>query len=349
MKQNITFSIFLFMCSIAFFSCSRRKPAQTPAAVQKQPHILIGFSIDTFIIERWQRDVDIFIDTAENLGAEVIVQTSGNSVAVQNSQIKYLLDKGVDVLVIVPKEASTLTETLRLAHQRNIPVISYDRLIKDSDISLYITIDSQKVGEFMAQKLADLRPRGKYLCMYGPKEDNNMLMATTGVNRVLAKYPDIKIIKEYYVDNWNFDLAYQKMNEFLDTGLRPDAVICGNDAVAESVIRSLGENGLEGVLVSGQDADIAACQRIVTGKQTMTVYKPITVLAKKAAKYACAFAGNRNFVPEGGDDETLTTMNNGYRDVPTILLKPVSVTKKNIDTVIIASGFHTHDEVYEPD
>jgi D-xylose transport system substrate-binding protein len=115
------------------------------------------------------------------------------------------------------------------------------------------------------------------------------------------------------------------------------------------VIRALGENGIEGVIVAGQDADIAACQRIVTGKQTMTVYKPITVLAKKAAKYACAFARDRNYEPDVADDETLTTINNGTRDVPMIILKPVPVTKKNMDTVIIASGFHTRDEVYEPD
>ena len=166
-------SILIVLLSILFFSVffiscgSKGRKNETSAAVSDaKPDITIGFSVQTFIIERWQRDVDIFINAAKNLGANVIVQSAGNSVSAQNSQIRYLINKGVDVLVIVPKESDTLTDTLRLAHLRGIPVISYDRLICNAEISLYITVDSRKVGAIMAQGLADMKPEGLYMCIY---------------------------------------------------------------------------------------------------------------------------------------------------------------------------------------
>lgn len=321
---------------------------KSPSPEQKN-RFVIGFSIDTFVIERWRRDCDIFIATANNLGADVIVQTAGNSAENQNRQIRYLIDKGVDVLVIVPKEADSLTDTLKIAKTRGIPVISYDRLIRNADISLYITIDSQRMGELMAESLVSRVPSGNYVCIYGPKEDNNMLMATKGVHAVLSRYSGIRLLSEYYTDNWNFDLAYHKMSELLDSGIRPDAVICGNDAVAESVLHALAEYRINNVAVSGQDADIAACQRIVEGTQLMTVYKPITVLAKQAAENAYAFAAYRTSFPEHEGKILSDRMNNGLLDVPVIRLDPVTVTKQNMDKIIIDSGFHTREEVYRTD
>ena len=341
-----------FFCIVSILlltvSCRRRR-ADSTQVKQPEHKITIGFSIDTFVIERWRRDCDVFIATANALGADVIVQTAGNSAENQNKQIRYLIDKGVDSLVIVPKEADSLTDAVKAAKAKNIPVLSYDRLIRNADVSLYITIDSGRVGELMAQTLADKVPAGTYICMYGAKEDFNMQMATKGVHSVLSKYPGINVQTEYYTDNWNFDLAYRKMTELLDSGMRPDAVICGNDAVAESVLHALAEHRMNNVAVSGQDADIAGCQRVAEGLQTMTVYKPITVLAKEAAENAYSFAAYHTSVPEHKGVKITQFLNNGLLDVPSILLEPVTVTKQNIDKVIIESGFHTREEVYRTD
>ncbi|MBP3710348.1 MAG: substrate-binding domain-containing protein [Treponema sp.] len=342
-RQLIIVKIFLLLVAFTIFaSCSKQEPL--PKAVQQETErgITIGFSIDTFVIERWQRDCDVFIATANALGADVIVQTAGNSAENQNKQIQYLIERGVDALVIVPKEAGSLSDVLKLAKASNIPVISYDRLITGADISLYITIDSRRVGELMAESLAAHVPSGNYICIYGAQEDYNMQMATQGVHAVFARYPGIRVLEEYYTPDWNFDMAYSKMSELLDSGSIPNAVICGNDAMAERVLHALAEHRISGVAVSGQDADIAGCQRVVEGLQTMTVYKPITILARKAAENAVSFAKHH----KAADEEIDTVMNNGYADVPAILLEPTAVSKDNIDEVIVQSGFHTKNEVY---
>lgn len=337
-----------FLTVFIFASCSRRPSVQPESAlpVNSEGRITIGFSIDTFVIERWRRDVDIFTSVAQNAGAEVIVQTAGNSAENQIKQIQYLLDRNVNVLVIVPKEAESLQDVLKTAKLRGIPVISYDRLIRNADISLYITIDSEKVGVLMAQGLADKIRAGKYLCIYGPKEDYNMLMATKGVHSVLSHYSGIEVLAEFYTDNWNYDLAYRAANDFFDKGMIPDAVICGNDAIAEFVLRSLAEHRLSDVAVSGQDSDIAACQRVVDGTQAMTVYKPIQALAKEAAENAVSIAKYGKSVPEHQGNKIERSMNNGFKDVPAIMLEPKTVTKENIDSIIIDSGFHSHPDVY---
>ncbi len=318
---------------------SRKK--QSDQAAEKR--VTIGFSIDTFIIERWRRDCDIFRDTARALGADVIVQNAGNDQEAQCSQIQYLIDRGVDVLVIVPKNADALTAVVQRARSKGIPVVSYDRLIRNADVSLYLTIDSRQVGFLMAEALLRLRPKGAFYCIYGAEEDYNMALIDTGVRDALDGRP-VSVQFKYYTTDWNYDLSYRKMSELLELNLIPDAVICGNDAVAESVLKALSEHRLgTTVPVVGQDADIAACQRIAAGTQAATVYKPITELAQKAATYAYLLASG---VPAAELDGVTESIDNGAKRVPAVFLAPVLVTSGNIDDVIVDSGFHSREDVY---
>ena len=143
------------LCGLVLFSCKKSggSPSNAAETSKDPPRLSIGFSIDTLAIERWRRDCDVFLNTAKDLGADVIVQNSGNSVEVQNQQIAYLIKRGVKAVVIVPKDAESLGESVRLAKSKGIPVISYDRLLRNSPIDLYVTIDSQAVGTLMAQEL----------------------------------------------------------------------------------------------------------------------------------------------------------------------------------------------------
>ena len=119
-----------------------------------------------------------------------------------------------------------------------------------------------------------------------------------------------------------------------------DGLMCGNDDLASMVYKALSERAMmDSVVMVGQDADLAACQRIVVGWQSMTVHKQVENLARSAAE-------NIRTMLDGGDVTATRTMNNGYMDVPTILLEPVAVTRENMDSVIVSSGFHTHDDVY---
>lgn len=303
----------------------------------------VGFSIDTLAIERWRRDCDIFMNTIKANGAEVVVQNAGNSTEEQNQQIQYLINKKVKVIVIVAKEADSLVETIKLARQHGIPVISYDRLILNSDISLYMTIDSEKVGEIMAQELYKKKPNGKWFCIYGPEADYNMTLIRNGVSKIIGN-TNVKIEHTYFTDGWNYDLSYNEMARLLKMKNIPDAVICGNDAVANSVIQAISEICPDkDISVSGQDADIAGCQNIIAGKQLVTVYKPITKLAEEAAIYACELAKGKtvkDLVPDN------STINNGYADIPVVWLTPQMVTKDNMEEIVIKSGFHTRDEIF---
>jgi len=312
MKKNVI--IIATLCSLFLLACQKKsKVSLKPSEQEKSPEkITIGFSIDTLAIERWRRDCDVFLNTAKDLGADVIVQNSGNSVEVQNQQIEYLIKRGVKAVVIVPKDAETLGDSIRLAKSKNIPVISYDRLLRNSPIDLYVTIDSQAVGTLMAQELLKRKPRATLFCIYGPKEDFNMTLIRRGVEGVV-KNSRANITYNYWTDGWNYDLSYSKMAELLRSGQIPDAVVAGNDAVADSIIRAIGEYapGMD-IVVGGQDADIAGCQNIVTGKQAVTIYKPIVQLAEVAAECAVKLARNEEL---SENRFRIRPINNGWGDI----------------------------------
>lgn len=305
--------------------------------------LTIGFSIDTLAIERWQRDLDVFMNKAKELGANVIVQNAGNSLEEQNRQLMYLADRNVDVIVVLPKQADAISESISKIKAKGIPVISYDRLTLNAPVDLYITINSEKVGELMASKMLQLTRGTNWYCILGPAEDYNMTFIQRGINKVIWGSP-YHIAYTFHTEGWNYDLAYQHMVKVLNTNQIPDAIICGNDALAESVIQAMNLYfNDKHIPICGQDADIAACQNIVQGKQDFTIYKPIAQLAETCAEYAYRLAGGEKLETI---TENLAIIDNGYDSIPVLWLEPTLVAKDNMDNVIIESGFHTHGEVY---
>ncbi len=318
--------------------CARSEARDAPKGEPRR--ITVGFSLDSLIVERWIRDRDIFVSTAAALGADVIVQNAANDEQQQVSQIRYLIDKGVDVLVIIPQNADILSDTVDRAHSKGIKVISYDRLIRNAGVDLYMSVDSVAVGRIMAEAIVKEAPSGNYVFINGPKSDNNVTLVQEGQRSVFVKYPGIFHVLDYYADNWSYDLAFEQVSALLEKGIRIDAAVCGNDGLAGGVIRALAEYRLAGkVPVVGQDADIAACQYVVEGSQLITIYKPIGDLARDAANAAVALARG-SWVSPG------TVISDGSRDVPVIWLDPVEVNRKNIDEIVIDSGFHTAEEIY---
>lgn len=306
----------------------------------------VGFSIDTLALERWQRDLDVFMNKARELGAEVIVQNAGNSVEMQNSQLEYLMQRRVDAVVIVAKERDSLTGVIKKMRDRNIEVISYDRLISGADISLYISVNTESVGRLMAQQLIANGVGSRWNLILGPDEDYNMTLMLRGIEAVIQG-KGIIIRDIFYTDGWNYDLSYRAAASLLTASELPDAIVCGNDSVAGSVLNAI-DDYCPGrhIPICGQDADIAACQDIVRGRQDFTVYKPIAELAEKAAECAVRLAKGETAEYITGYDDTI---DNGYKEVPVLWLEPQVATKDNIDEVVIKSGFHTHGEVYKQD
>lgn len=302
--------------------------------------IQIACCFDNFVVERWQRDRDVFVSTAQELGAEVNVQNGNGNVQEQIEQIEYFIDKGVDVLVVVPIEATSLATVLHKAKNAGIKVISYDRLALLSDVDLYISFDNEMVGSLMGTELAKTLQKGdKVYMICGSSEDNNVAYVQKGFRDAVAQ-KEIQIVNTVYMDNWNADLAGEYVAEHIDEIREVKGIMCGNDDLAREVVRVLAENRLAGeICVVGQDADLEACQRIVAGTQTMTVYKPIEKLARSAAEYAVALA-------KGEEIPADATFYDGSFEVPYISLQPLAVTKENMDAIIIDSGFHLREDVY---
>jgi D-xylose transport system substrate-binding protein len=316
------------------------------SAFASKEHPKIGLSLDTLKEERWQRDRDTFVKRAEALGAEVIVQSANSDDSRQVRDIDALITRGVDVLVIVPHNGAAMTKAVKEANEAKIPVICYDRLILNSDVALYLTFDNVKVGEAQAQYVVDRLPKdrkARIVRIYGAPTDNNAKMFKQGQDNVLEpliKAGKIEVVFEDWAVDWKPEVAKRIMNAAITRAGRDiDAVVVSNDGTAGGAIQALIEEGLGGkIIVTGQDADLAACQRIMRGTQSMTVYKPLKNLAVLAADVAVKVA-------RGEKVDAGATVNNGMKDVPSVFEKIVSVDRDNMAATVIADGFHTADDL----
>lgn len=305
--------------------------------------IVIGYCADGLVIERWQSDQEILVEKAKERGIEVIVYNANEDNDIQNEQILSLIEKKVDVIIVVPYEKGGLTQSIDAARKAGIKVIAYDRLITDTVVDAYISFDNVKVGELQAETLLEKVPSGNYVVINGSPEDNNSYMLNEGYMEALSpsvSLGKVKIVGEYWADDWREEPAYTAISDLLSEGIEIDAIISANDRLAEAAINILIEEGLAGgVAVAGQDADISACQRIVEGTQYVTIYKPIRKLAESAVDLAIQLA-------KGEEIEYTETINNGHVDVPYIKLDVVTVTADTMMETVVKDGFHREEDIY---
>lgn len=305
--------------------------------------VKIGFIYETMTVERWQRDRDIFVAKAENLGAKVIVKDAYEDSARQKEIGMEMIDQGVNVLVIVAYDKDSLKDLVRYAHGRRVKVIAYDRMIKDVDVDFYISFNNSEVGRLMGESATEKVPEGKYLILNGSQRDDNSFMLNEGYYSVLQPLidkGDIDIVGETWINAWRDEVSYDYVSKILNGGQKVDAIIAANDQIAEGAITALSENRLAGkVFVTGQDAELGACRRIVEGTQGSTVYKPINTLAEGAAEIAVKMAVGEDIGP-------YEMMSNGTYNVRCRIYRPQLVTKDNIDDTVIKDGFFTAEQVY---
>ena len=341
MKKRKTICLFLAMM-LLLTSCGEGEGGKNVNSPQEEEKIQIGMSVDSFVIERWQRDRDVFVSMAKELGAEVNVQNANGDIEEQKKQIDYFIQKDMDVIVIICIDSEGLGSSVQKAKDAGIKVIAYDRLIKDAGVDLYISFDNEMVGTMMAQSLIDEGlAGGNVLMLGGSPQDNNVSLVEGGFKKVMEEN-DVTVLDSFHADGWRAELAAAYVYDHVDVVSEADAIMCGNDNLASQVVHALAEKRLAGdILVVGQDADLEACQRIVEGTQVMTVYKPVEKLAQRAAECAVMLARGEEIT---GDDVSI--MDNGSYQIPYVGLLPVSVTEKNINDVIINSGFHLKEDVY---
>jgi len=332
-------SLVIFLFTFLFLSCSGKEETENDI-------IRIGFSAasETFLLERWDRDIKIFMNTAKELGAEVIFAKSPGNALDQIPQIQYLLKQDIDVLVVIPQDKVLLGGVIQKTLDMDIPVLSYDRPIMDVPITGYVSFDNTEVGRLLSQSLVNAVPEGNYIIVNGSVHDNNSFQVNSGVHEILDPLidkGDINIVKEIWLEHWSYDEAIVEIGKILDITEDIQAISCANDLIAQAAIRLLSEKQLAGkVAVVGQDADLVACQSIIEETQLMTVYKPINQLAVHAAELAVAMATRTMEEPDRYID------NNSGKDIPFFVETPVPVFKEDMDATVISDGFHSRENVY---
>lgn len=334
----------IILLSILLIACGQDSGRDGGGSKEKS-EITIGLSVADLTLERWQHDRDIFVEKANELGAEVLVQSADGQDEKQLSQIQNMLSQGIDVLVIIANNSDALSPVVDQAKEEDIPVIAYDRLINNADVDVYISFDNERVGEMQAEFLVETVPTGKYFLLGGAPTDNNAHMFRDGQMNILDPYiekGDIEIVGDQWADGWSAEKALTIVENALTANNNNiDAIVASNDSTAGGAIQALDSQNLAGkVAVSGQDADLAAVQRIAEGTQTMTVYKPIKSIATKNAEVAVDLAKGKEV---GAED----TVNNGVKDVPFVKLDPIKVGKDNLIETVIKDGFHSFEDVYK--
>lgn len=336
-----------FVILMAVSCINAPQETSTGGAAARAPHagpVRIGFSMDTLKEERWQRDKRLVEQRAKEVGASLDVQVANGDDAVQTKQADNMLTKGVDVLIVAPHNGEIAASIVEAAHRKGVPVIAYDRLIRDSDVDLYLSHQVEKIGELQADYAIKRVPKGNYVLIGGSPTDYNALLLRKGQMNVLKPAidrHDIKVISEQFAREWKAEEALRITEDALTrTGNKVQAIVASNDGTAGGAVSALEAAGLAGkVLVTGQDAQKDAVQRIVKGTQTMTIYKPIQPLAFGAVDAAIKLARKQAVdAPE--------KINNGKKDVPAILIQAIVVDKSNVDSTVIKDGYFTREEIY---
>jgi len=323
--------------------CGTAGTAATTSQTQAKK-IKIGFSLPTLKEARYPIDKESFVKAAQDLGAEVLVQTANNDETLQKSQVEDLITQGIDILVLDPQNAVSAADLVNEAHKANIKVISYDRLIMNSNVDAYVSFDNEKVGELQGEYITKQVPKGNYFVFAGAPTDNNATLFKKGAMKYiqpLVDKGDIKVLYDQPVPDWDPGKAMTMAENALTANKNNvNAILAPNDGTAGGIIQALAEQKLDGkVVVTGQDSELAGAKRIVAGTQSMTIFKDVRTEAQKTAQLAVDMA-------KGQSSALTSKVNNKKIDVPSLLLTPIVVTKDNIDKVLVGSGWFTKAQVY---
>ena len=288
---------------------------------------------------------------------DIIYSNADQDAAKQQSQLEAALTDGADVVVLDPVDSASAASMADRAAQQNVPIVSYDRLILNTDnVDYYVSFDNVRVGELqgeaLSKKLADDgSPTGPIIKINGSPTDNNAKLFGQGADSELSK-AGVQVAQEYDTPDWSPDKAQSEMDQGITavgkTGFK--GVYAMNDGTAGGAIAAMSAAGVDPTTVptTGQDAELEAVQRILGGQQYMTVFKATKPEAKAAADIAVAIAQDKP-VPAGLVNGKT---NNGNKDVQSVLLTPVAVTKDNLTTaqfggqkLIGSDGYWTPDEI----
>lgn len=332
----------LFLLGLLSVCCVIVPAANAAAATEPK----IGFVLSTLQEERYIKDQKYFVNEAHKLGFKPVVVSADNNPQTQTAKVENLLSEGVKALVIQPVNSNAATNLVRMAHDDNVPVIAYDRVISNAPIDYYITENAFKIGVLQAEAAVKAtHGKGNYVLVLGQAGHNIATEITRGYHSVLSKYPDIHIVVEKNHENWSPSLALATVeNALARYNNNIQAVLCNNSGMANAAVQALNEQKLAGkVFVAGADADVAAIKNIVAGKQQVDVMQDIEKMARDSADIAYKLALKQKIAL---NQAKTVEFKNGRFEVPMDTIPVYLIDKGNIDQRIIKSGFHTRAEIY---
>ncbi len=308
--------------------------------------IKIGVSFGTLQEERWEAErVRMLARAAELPNVELFYADANHDANTQNSQIENMITRGVDVLVIGPQDSEAAAVGVAAAKAEGIPVVSYCRVVNSDLLDVIVSYDYITIGrENMKLAVASV-PKGNYMLVNGHDADSIPHDENTGYHEVIDSYIKsgaIKIVFDQYIENWSPDGAMAAAENILTKeNNNIQAIICNNDGMAGGVVQALKAQGLQGkVYVAGMDAELAACQRVAEGTQTVTVLTGYNPLADAVFDAALALAKGEKI-----NSINATTKVKG-KDIPTVQVQPVMIMQDNIYQQIVVPGFRSLETVY---
>ncbi|MDT0342769.1 sugar ABC transporter substrate-binding protein [Streptomyces litchfieldiae] len=314
-------------------------------------NLVIGLLLADAAVTRWEsfdrplieRRIQELCDTCA-----IEVSNAGNDVAVQHQQLGIMITHGVDVVIVNAVDSKSIGSAVKRADESGIPVIAYDRLA-EGPISGYVSFDGHAVGRLqgraLLRALGDEAANSRIVMMNGSPTDPNAGLFKEGAQAVLTDR--VRIGKEFDILGWSTEGAYGAMaSAVADLGANEiDAVYAASDSIAAGAIAALRAANVEPLPpVTGQDAELAAVQRIVDGSQYMTVYKPYQREAFPAAEMAVALARGETLEGIARDHVANDTVD----DIPAVYAEPISVTAANVDEDIVRRGLFTVEEICTP-
>ena len=324
---------------------------------------IIGVSLPTQTAQRWIQDGDHIKSKLEQKGYSVDLKYAEDNIQAQVNQIDAMIEEGVSCLVVTSIDSVALVEVLAKAKQKNIPVVAYDRLLMDTDsVSYYATFDNKGVGiligRYVEEKLNLKNSSRTFNIEFfaGSPDDNNAHFLNSGVFEVLQPYINsgkLKVLSgqtdfsKICTLRWSGETAEKRMTEILNAcykNQKIDAVISPYDGITYGIISALKKSGYEVgenfPLITGQDADLQAIKNILSGEQSMTIFKDTRILAEKCVAMVEAVLEGK--VPEINDT---ISYDNHKMVVPSFLCQPVIIDRENIDKEIVGSGYYTKEEI----
>ena len=329
---------------------------------------LIGVAMPTKTSERWIDDGNNVSKKLEELGYKVDLQYANDKVPDQQQQIESMLNKGAKALIIAAIDGTALTQQLKSAGDTGVKVIAYDRLINGSpNVDYYVTFDNEKVGVQQATSLLtglgvldkdgkDSGKKGPYNIelFAGSPDDNNATFFWNGAMSVLKPYMDSGVLKvpsgqtqfsQAAIQQWQLKTAQDRMETILNGfyakgNVKLDGVLSPYDGLSRGILNATKSAAIDNPIVTGQDAEKPSDKLILDGVQYSTIFKDTRKLGHQAATMTNDLLTGKD--PEVNDTKTY---DNKVKVVPSYLFEPVVVTKDNVQSDVISSGYHTQAEL----